>query len=54
MTKVFKNSDGKWRGGGRVGDNNILIFFYATGSARNATLKNCILGYFFVRICKVS
>ena len=34
-------------GGGRVGDNNILAF-YATGSTKNATLKNAILGNFFL------
>ena len=26
VTKVLKNSDEKWGGGGRVGDNNILTF----------------------------
>ena len=45
MTKVLKNGDEK-QGGGRVGDNGILAF-YATGSTKNATFKNCILGNFF-------
>ena len=45
VTKVLKNGDEKY-GGGRVGDNSILTF-YATGSTKNATLKNCILGNFF-------
>ena len=26
MTKILKNGDKKWGGGGRVGDNNILTF----------------------------
>ena len=43
VTKVSTKN----RGGGRVGDNNIFDFFYATGSTRNATLKNYILGNFF-------
>ena len=38
MTKSLKNCDEKYEGG-RVGDNNILTF-YATGSTKNATLKN--------------
>ena len=29
-----------------MGDNGILTF-YATGSTKNATFKNCILGNFF-------
>ena len=51
MTKVLRIATKNEAGGGRVGDNNILTF-YATGSTKNVTLKNCILGNFPIRICK--
>ena len=44
--KCFK----EWRhkiGGGRVGDNNILIFFMPLARQKGATVKNCILGNIF-------
>ena len=47
MTKVLKNMDKKWGRGGRMGDNNILLI-YATGPTKNATLKSCVLGNFFL------
>ena len=46
VTNILKNWDEKWGVGGKVGGNNILTF-YATGSTKNATLKNRILGNFF-------
>ena len=54
--KSFKEWRRKIRGGGvgRVGDNSILTFPCYWLVKKNATLKNCILGNFSIRICKVS
>ena len=47
MTKVLKNCNEKWGGGGRVADDNILTFLCHWLDKKNATLKNCIWGNCF-------
>ena len=57
VTKVLKNCDKKiegWKGGWQQYFDFFMQYIH-TGSTKNATLKkNCILGNFSIRICKVS
>ena len=49
VAKVLKNHDEKL-GAGRMGNNSILNFFCYWLNKKNATLRNCILGNFFLFI----
>ena len=55
VTKVLKNGEEKWGGGGQKGGwQQYLDFFMLLARQKNATLKNCVWGNFPIRICKVS